>query len=246
MYCVGTAKSGTHSIAEMFARHTRAAHEPGAGEVISKILASAEGQINRKEFMRWACKRARSLGLEVDSSQLNFFLLEPLLTEFPDSRFVLTIRDCYSWLDSFINHVLHYNQAGTETLRFRDFRFRAKKYSHAPEESVLKERGLHTLDGYLSYWAMHNERTVYCVPPEQLLIVRTDQIRQRAFEIAEFGGFPSSTVDLERTHSFKNPKKFNLLRQIDCQFLENKVQKYCRPLMQRFFPEIKSLDDTKL
>jgi hypothetical protein len=37
-----------------------------------------------------------------------------------------------------------------------------------------------------------------------------------------------------------------VIREIDRDFLEGKVAQHCRPLMNRFFPEIKTLDDAKL
>src|SRR5579872_6357553 len=43
-------------------------------------------------------------------------LLDILLSQFPDAR---TIRDAYSWLDSFINHVLYNNQIWPEWVRMR-------------------------------------------------------------------------------------------------------------------------------
>jgi hypothetical protein len=164
LYCIGTAKSGTHSIADMFCHSIRAAHEPQADALVQKILGAASGQISTEQLTHWVRARDKEMALEVDSSQLNFFLMDILLTEFPDALFVLTIRDAYSWLDSFINHVLHFNGMGPDWLRFRDFRFKAGAFTHAAEEPILKEKGLHTLDGYLSYWAMHNENVLARVP----------------------------------------------------------------------------------
>lgn len=245
LYCLGTNKSGTHSIAGMFSRHMHTQHEAEAELLIQTILDAASGRIAREEMTRWVCARDRRLALEVDSSQLNFFLHDILLSEFPDARFVLTIRDCYAWLDSLINHVLNHPQASPTWTQMRDFRFRPDLFTHAPEEQLLKENGLHTLDGYLSYWAAHNGQVVDRTPADRLLVVRTEQIRHRAFEIAGFAGLPHHTVNLERTHSFKSPRQFNIVRQLDRDFLEQKVEKYCRPLMLRFFPEIRSLDDIK-
>jgi hypothetical protein len=246
LYCVGTSKSGTHSLAEMFARGARTQHEAQAELVIQKTLGAAIGRISREELTRWVRARDLELALEVDSSQLNFFLLDILLAEFPDARFVLTIRDAYSWLDSLINHLLHYNQAGPEWTQLREFRFRPDVFTHAPEERLLKEKGLHALDGYLSYWATHNGQVVAQVPPAQLLVVRTEQIRERASEICNFAGLPRRALELDRTHAFKNPQKFNLVRQLDRGFLEQKIEKHCRPLMSCYFPEIKSFADSKL
>jgi Sulfotransferase domain len=246
VYCIGTAKSGTHSIADMFCKNVRTGHEPQSAPLIEKIFGVASGQVSKEQLSRWVRERDREMALEVDSSQLNFFLLDVLLAEFPDARFVLTIRDAYSWVDSFINHVLHFNQAGKDWLRLRDFRFGSGAFTHQPEEQILKEKGLHTVDGYLSYWAMHNHNVLAQVPAHRLLVVRTQQIRQRAYEIADFAGLPRSCVDLSRTHSFKNPEKFNLLHQVDRRFLEDKMEKHCGRLMRRFFPEINSLEDANL
>jgi hypothetical protein len=246
LYCVGTSKSGTHSLAEMFAHGVRTEHEAEAEEVIRKVLGASNGDISRKEMIRWVHARDERLALEVDSSQLNFFLLDILAQEFPEARFVLTIRDAYSWLDSLFNHLLRYTQTSPDWVRMREFRFHSATFTHAPEEQVLKQNGLHTLDGYLSYWAKHNGQVVERVPRERLLVVRTDQIRQRAVEICDFARFPRSAVELDRSHAFKNTEKINLIRQLNQVFLEQKIEFYCRPLMTRFFPEIKSLEDAKL
>jgi hypothetical protein len=131
-------------------------------------------------------------------------------------------------------------------VEIRNVRFRASVLTHAPEEQVLKEHGLHTLDGYLAYWAEHNGGVVAKVPADRLLVVRTDQIRHRAVEIADFAGLPRKTLNVERAHAFKNPKKFNIVRQLDRGFVEQKVAKHCGPLMKEFFPEIRSLDDARL
>ena len=230
----------------MFSGSTRTGHEAQAGPLILKIIGAAEGKISHKELSRWVRDRDRELALEGDSSQLNFFLLDILVAEFPDARFVLTIRDAYSWLDSIINHILNHPQTTPEWLRMRDFRFRPDIYKHAPAEHVLKDKGLHTVEGYLAYWAEHNGKTVAKVPSDRLLVVQTGQIRSRAKEIAAFAGLPPEAVDLEGAHSFKNPQKFNIVRQLDRAFIEEKIAKHCRPLMTQFFPEIKSFDDARL
>jgi hypothetical protein len=93
---------------------------------------------------------------------------------------------------------------------------------------------------------MRNEQVIAKVPAERLFVVRTDQLKQRALELAEFAGLPRRAIRLHRTHEFKNPDKHHILREIDRGFVEQMAEKYCRPLMTRFFPEIKSLDDAKL
>jgi hypothetical protein len=245
LYCVGIGKTGTHSIANMFSRTVRSGHEAQAVPLMESILAWRNGQINERQFVEWLHRRDREMALEVDSSTLNFEILDVLLREFPDARFVLTIRDCYSWCNSFVNFGARHRDT-MNPLWYQMGRFRAHRAEHAPEEQVLKERGFMNLDCYLSYWATHNWDVIEKVPAERLLVVRTDQIQDRAFQIADFAGFPRRSVRLDRTHEYRNPEKEQILRQIDRDFLEARVEKHCRPLMARFFPEIKSLDDAKL
>jgi hypothetical protein len=246
LYCVGMGKSGTHSIHGMFSKNVRAGHEVQALELIDKILDWRNGRISEQEITAWILVRDRKLALEVDSAGLNFWILDILLREFSDARFVLSIRDCYSWFNSSVNHWLRFPDTDERWVRFQKFRLGNPAFTHAPEERVLKEKGFYPLSAYLSYWTMHNGAVLSKVPAERLFVVRTDQITQRALEIVDFAGLPRRSVHLHRTHEFRNPSKQEIIRQIDRDYLEKKVEKYCRPLMTRFFPEIKSLDDAKL
>ena len=62
------------------------------------------------------------------------------------------------------------------------YRMRPEAYQHAPEDQLLKEMGFYALDCYLAHWTRHNAGVLDRVPPERLLVVRTDQIGQRAFK----------------------------------------------------------------
>lgn len=246
LYCVGTAKSGTHSICSMFSSNVAAAHEPQASQLIEKYFDRREGRIGEEEFHGWLRERERESALEVDSSWFNVLILDFLAREFPDARFVLTIRDCYSWLNSEFKRVLHTPSQEPARIKMRKFLYERAGGFHLPEEQILKESGLHTLDGYLARWTAHNEKVPATIPKERLLIVRTHEIGQRAFEIADFAGLPRHTVRLKHTHDYQNPVSRNMIRELDRNFLEGKVEQHCRPLMARFFPEIKTLDDAKL
>jgi len=245
LYCVGLGKSGTHSIAGMFSRTVRSGHEPQVLELMEKIVAWRQKEVTEPEFVEWLRRRDRELALEVDSSTINFEILEILLREFPDARFVLTIRDCYSWCNSFMTQTVQVLPTMHPLWRQMG-RFDGAMFPHAPEEQLLKEKRLMSLATYFSHWIRHNQHVLDKVPAERLLTVRTDQIKERAFEIADFAGFPRRSVRLGRTHEYRNPERQEILRQIDRAFLEAKVDEHCRGLMTRFFPEIKSLDDAGL
>ena len=234
IYGVGTAKSGTHSIAAMFEDQLNAGHEPESGALIRQVLdAASEGRRIPDQFVR---ERDRRLALEVDSSNLNVYLVEPLVRFFPAARFILTIREPRSWLDSLINHMLRLHRPSDEWLALRRYRFRPDLYTHRPEEAVLKERGLFTLDGFLTYWVGHNRTVLEAVPAERLLVVRTDEITDRAGAIAAFVGVPEHHAQQNKSHAFKAPAQFGVLDQIPAAFVDEKIAEHCADLVARFFP----------
>ncbi len=242
LYCVGTAKSGTNSINAIFRDQLRSAHEPESDKVIDIILDRAAGRIDDDELRSYVHKRNRRLWLDVDSSQLNFFLLDKLVEAFSDAKFILTIRNPYAWLDSFVNHQLARGNSDKWT-KLRDFRFRPDIYTHSQAEIVLKEKQLYTLDGYLSYWAHHNHTVIDTVPSDRLLIIRTDKISDCVEQIARFAGVPISKLRQENSHANKARAKFQLLDTINQEYLEDKVKEHCGDLMAQFFPEIQSIND---
>jgi hypothetical protein len=236
IFCVGMAKSGTHSIAQVFSDAVRSRHEASAAELLPRILQFVEGRLADQELTSYIRQRDEQLRLDIDSSQLNFFILNILLREFPAARFVLTIRDPYSWVDSFIDDSLR-RTTSEDWIRLRDIRFRRSTFDHPDEERVLKEYGLYTLDGYFSYWRMHNDKVLSSIPPNQLLVLRTDQITQRISELADFASLPRSVVRAERSHAFRNPQRFGIFRKLDKDYVKSKIALYCRGLTDKFFPE---------
>jgi hypothetical protein len=243
-YGVGTAKSGTHSLAAIFGAH-RSAHEPDSRKTINAILkldrgASADGAIER-----YLVRRDKKLQLEMDSSQLNYFFSTHLARLFPQAKFVLTIRDCYTWLDSFINHQLS-RPASRDWVAMRDLRFLRGDAVHSAEEKILAEHRLYTLDGYLSYWAEHNRNVLDLIPRGRLLVVRTDRLAQSIGTLAQFLDVESGTLDRQNSHTFKAAQKFGFLHKLDDEYLDAKVAQHCRDLMRAYFPEIASVRDAPL
>jgi hypothetical protein len=242
---VGTAKSGTHSIASMFSRNVRTGHEKEALESIDAFFRWHEGRMTEREYRDWLVARDGEMALEIDSSWFHGLIVDLLASEFPNARFVLTIRDCYSWLNSEFKRVLHTPSQQPQRLKMRAFVYNGMATEYEPEERVLQEFGLYPVDNYLARWAVHNEKVLAAVPRERLLVVRTEQIRDRAKEIADFAGLPRYALQMERTHEYRNPVQREIICELDADFLEEKVERHCRPLMDRFFPEIKTLGDAK-
>jgi hypothetical protein len=246
LYCVGTAKSGTHSIASMFRGIVRAKHEPNRKELIPKILEIGSGRLRGEPLKEWVRARDRKLRLRVDSANMYLFLFDTFQQEFPKAKFLLTIRDCYSWLNSVMRHALRFPNPAPMWASYREMLYQPHLHSHAPEEQPLKQRGLYPIDAYLSNWAAHNASVLDRIPETKLMVVKTDEIGTKACDVARFAGLPPQLVLSSQAHTFENPVKGNLLQEIPRNFLEGKVEQHCRALMTRFFPEIRSLEDAKV
>ncbi len=235
LYCVGTAKSGTHSIASIFSPQFRSRHEPYSEQAIRIILGFSEGTIEQSTMDHFVIRKERQLRLEVNSSQLNYYFLETLITHFPNAQFLLTIRDPYSWLTSYINHQLGRKKLSLNWQKFRDYRFKNSIYTFSPEETILKHYHLYPLDSYLSYWVRHNQKVIQIVPKDKLLIIRTDQISEQLDQIADFVNIDRKLVHKNASHEYRAVKSFNILEQIDTNFLAKKIAYHCQPLKDQFF-----------
>ncbi len=247
-YCVGAAKTGTTSIHAAFSKKYRSAHEPEGGLLCNQILAYATGKSDKSELTRIVKRRDRRLGLEMDSNNDNYFLLDILVNEFSEAKFILTIRDSYSWLDSFLNHQYHgilYVRANYPfqkncPMKRSDIIFGADEFKHAPEEKILADNGLYTLDGYFRYWKEHNSRVIATVPKDKLLIIKTKEINQDIPKIETFLGLtPGTLLTKARENVRREKQKQNFLSKIDKDFLEEKANFHCKELMDKYFPEVK-------
>lgn len=230
-YCLGAAKSGTASMASVFATNYLAAHEAGQDALIDFITSATDVHDLPAYPVR---QRDRTFGLELDSSQLNLFIARDLVREFPDAKFIITIRDCYSWLDSFVNHSL--NRSCNDTWRrFRECRFRHHELTHPPEETSLREKGLYTLEGYFSYWAFHYTEALAVIPPERRLVVRTNEITTSLATIADFLGIDAETLPAGASHANVARGANRVLESLPREHLVEVAERHCATLMDAYF-----------
>jgi hypothetical protein len=239
-YGLGVSKSGTTSLARVCLPRYRSAHEPEWREVMRFILEVADGRRSEGELRRWVVERDARLRLEMDSSHLNSWLVEHLVAAFPKAKFVLLIRDPYSWLTSIVSR--HgFRRASKDPLRVEFFRVRFPPIPADPEqERALAGLGLPSLSSYLCYWGEHNRRMLAAVPPERLLVVRTHELGQSLPRVAELLGVPNETLSAESSHANRRRKDAGLLDSVSRQYLASLVEQYGGDLVERFFPELRA------
>jgi hypothetical protein len=232
---VGVHKSGTHSIAEMLEGKYRAVHEPEPEEMIRVVLAAAhpgrEAAVD--DYLRL---RDRRLRLELDSSGINIHFLDSFVRLFPEARFILTARDCYSWLESIVNHFLT-RPAPPLWVKYRDHCYSGSGV-YPPEERILEERRVYPLRGFLSHWDRNYRDVLEKVPANRLLIVRTEEISTSIPRLAAFLGIPEYTFDSSRSHAFKRTRTESILDQLPPDYLNDVVHDCCASMMKELFPDV--------
>jgi Sulfotransferase domain len=232
LYGVGTGKSGTHSLAAVFERHYRSAHEAEAKELMEVLFEVWAGTRPWSDVSAVLVERDARLDLEVDASLVNGEVVSDLVALHPDARFVLTVRDPWSWLDSMANHSLAHATPDHWT-RWRDLRFRSAELTHPPEEAVLAEHGLYTVDGYLGSWARHNRMVLEAVPADRLFVVRTEDLGARLGQLATFAGVPAATLDASRVHEFPAAGQYGVIAQLDPEYVAERIDHHCGEIQRR-------------
>ncbi len=229
VYCVGAPKTGTESVANIYKPAFRSRHEPLGSQTINMLEARWEGRVHSDDVSRWLRGRDAVLWLECEAFHATAWFTDLLAAEFENAKFILPVRDCYSWLDSVINQHLN-TQVSPPFKKLRDL-YHVSPYE--VEDQVLAEKGLYSLEGYLSYWAKHNAFVLDAVPADRLLVIPTRGLSDLVDEIADFSGVAASQLNRERSHSHKSPKKHDILSHIDRNLILERIEQICGPTISR-------------
>jgi hypothetical protein len=212
----------------------RAAHE--ADRLRTQALATRVllGELDADSARVRAALRRRSVryNLEVDVAGFMSVFAGTLAHLYADAKIVLLIRDCFSWLDSAADQRQRAVDADV-TQRYLHAKYLRHGDQFASDEVVLEEAGLVPISSWLQSWAEVNQRVLDAVPPDRLLVVRTEDLDASAEVLARFAGVPESTV--RPMHANRNPSPTGLLGQVPAEFVLERAREYCAPLMERFW-----------
>jgi hypothetical protein len=200
-YNVGLPRTGTSSLATLFGRY-RSATEFNEQETVEHIVAWQGGALSDEAFRDYVLRRDGEGQLEMDSASFNHFYLDILIDAFPEAKFVFTIRDCYSWINSFLSLLLRWRQRflhqGLEMpewmtdyghLLFGEFSWSGFASSEAVKASVPD-----LVEPFIRCWSTYNLQVLERLPPERSLIIRTHDLSHRLDELAAFIGVPRASL----------------------------------------------------
>ncbi|MDE2890097.1 MAG: hypothetical protein OXR72_17995 [Gemmatimonadota bacterium] len=240
-FCVGQAKSGTASLVGLLTGCYRAAHEPERPELLDMILRESNGEVTAEEFREFLLARDARLNLEYDVSWVNQFVIGHLLEVFPASKFIVLIRDCYSWLQSAVGHLVSREMPG-EILDFLPWWTKPERYPHSDHDRALAERGLDSVAAFLNTWNEHVDRC-HSIPPDRRLVIRTHELARAHRPLADFLQIPVDALDAGSGCQNRSTWHERIESLVDPSYIADMVQSICAENMARHFPEIRSAQD---
>ena len=241
-FCVGQAKSGTASLAGLLRRDYRATHEPERAETLSLILQASRGELSRDAVRAALVERDRRLGLDYDIAWANQFLLDDLLVTFPGARFVVLVRDPYTWLPSVVGHLLS-RRIPPEVRGFLDWWFTPADFPHGEHDAALEERGLYSTEAFLAAWNRHVDVCLAAIPEPRRLVIRTHELDRDYQKLADFLGIPLESLDTGSGHLNRSTFTGSFDTLVDPGHVHAVVQSTCGDNMRRLFPEVRDRND---
>jgi hypothetical protein len=241
-FCVGQAKSGTASLASLLAANHRAAHEPEREQILSMILRESRGEISAEAFSSYLLERDQRLNLEYDIAWANQFLIGHLLTVFPAAKFIILVRDPYTWLQSICGHLAS-REIPPDVRPFLNWWYRPDMYPHTQHDRALKGLGIDSIAAYLNAWNRHIIVCTESIPPGRRLILKTHELNRSHPQLAEFLQIPVASLDLRNGHVNRGTWTDRLDSLVDRRYLVEMVTSICGEQMARHFPGVASADD---
>ena len=161
---------------------------------------------------------------------------------FPAARFLVLIRDYYTWLQSITGHLTVRDVPG-EVVKFLRWWFKPDRYPHDAGDRVLADRGLFSVSAYLHAWNRHVDCCIRSIPAERRLVLRTNKLGTSHRRLAGFLGIPVSSLDRANGHRNRGVPMEPITSIVVPGYIDELVHSICGVNMARYFPELGSATD---
>ncbi|HLJ68092.1 MAG TPA: sulfotransferase [Chloroflexota bacterium] len=236
---VGLAKTGTRSVAGMFAAY-RALHEFLFSETARAVMERERGTGDEARFRAFVRRRDQLAQLDMDSTSCTCYFVDVIAQEFPDAKLLFVVRDCLSWLDSLLNMVLFAGPMMGPWMEGYFRRFLGPGYHRnlARDEGELLAALPDMVERGLEHWSATNRFVLQHLPGDRSLIVRTRDLSRSLPAVAGFVGVPPETLLPDMSHLNGARYRYDLLRRIEPALLAQWVECHCGDLMRDLFPGV--------
>ncbi len=233
-FCIGSPKSGTTSFAAIFDQNYRASHEPDRVDMIKVINTHYQNIISDQQYIDWLIKRDKRIWLDIESTGFLGYRPDLLYRAYPDSKYILTIREPLSWMDSMMNHTINYPPTSEDVIAmWHEIFFQEKLNPFSEKDRVLKQHKVYSIEAYLKYWSQSFQSIVNTFPEDKLLVMKTEDIKSKPELVADFLDVSTSTLNLGDGHKNVAPEKYNLLSLVSDEYIEEMLEVHCRSSITR-------------
>lgn len=104
--CLGNFKTGTVSITGLLGQQLNGTHEPHAYLYCKAWLKFQRGLISETEWEDFLIRRNQTLLIDFEASGFLTIEAARLAKLFPETKFILTVREPESWVRSILRHIL--------------------------------------------------------------------------------------------------------------------------------------------
>jgi len=183
-------------------------------------------------------KRDHWTWLEMDTSTLAGILIKAMVVAYPKTKFILTVRDVYSWCDSWLDHNINFPvEPSSPWMKLDKLRLKSEIIKPTKYDAPLLELGQLPLACYFQLWQSHNQQVLETVPDDRLLIIKTKELIDKIPVMAQWLGIPDHKLNSKRGWLFAATKKHRTLAKLDSSYVNETAEAHCGSLMQQFFPD---------
>ena len=208
----------------MFANNFRSGHEVDNGRLTPLACLAYGAAKPQPGVSREFLYRDLKFRFDMDSNVLNAYFVREIAAAFPDAKFILTVREPESWLDSIVNHMCT-RDSSAYWIKFREVRFgNCDDYPDA--EQWLRDNGVPSIRALLKYRNFHNRFVIDNVPRERLMILPTERISESIDAIAHFAGVDPSLLRVEDSHLFRAKYRQRLYSRVSLAHVQALIQEY--------------------
>jgi len=235
VFALGPPKSGTTSIASIFRDYCRADHEAHRPRTVAEMYGHFTGELSDADLMATYRARDKQLVLDVESNCFLTYRPDLLTKTFPDSQFIIAVREPRAWLTSIVDNNINFPRDKNDVLTqwHRVFFGEPGQQGMAGDEPLVGH-GLYPVATYLEYWTTTYDKCLRLVPEDQRMVVGTGQITARTSEMLEFAGYSPKPADVAASHKNRTKAKHDVLGSVDEVHIDAMLEKHCAAFIERF------------